>query len=379
MAADLAGRLTFDLQYDGARISDIAIGSSRPYYATRVLQGKTIEQAAAVVPLLFNLCAGAQQVASLQAAEQALGKPACAQVQRLRQALVVAETARELAWRLTKDWLESHNCGTIALLQRWYDKLFKSVLPVLTLAAAEPDEIPDLEEAATQLEQWFESSFGTIATLPQQFCQAQDSSAIGAVILDLEQEFAGIELNPGCAPLPESDPALWLKAFRHSGGTTFVQRPDWQGHCRETSVWTRWIDAPPIVAAAKSGRHPLSLRFMAMVLELSCIPQRLRALCGAGPAPGKPSSMLHPGEGIGIVEAARGRLMHYVKLDQGCVGNYQIVAPTEWNFHPSGSVSAMLKGVEVPLAQVKALVHQTVLAVDPCVGFEINIEVAPHA
>ena len=379
MAPDLAGKLSFNLSYDGERISDISISSSRPYYAARVLQGKPVEKVIGVVPLLFNLCAGAQQVAAIEAAEQALGERADPAVVRLRQALVAAETARELAWRLTKDWLESHNCGSIALLQRWYDGLFKSLLPVLRPVVTQPVQCPDLYAVATELEQWFESSFGPGADLAQQFLVPQDQSPTGAVILDLNREFADISLKPGCIALPQTDSDGLLDAFRSEDEYAFVKQPDWQGCCRETSVWTRVADDPLIVAASAAGHHPLSLRFMAMVLELSRVPERLRALAQPTQRPELCTNGLAPGEGIGIVEAARGRLVHYVKLHQGCVENYQIVAPTEWNFHPAGSVPAMLKGVRVPLSQVKALVHQTVLAVDPCVGFEINIEVAPHA
>jgi len=37
------------------------------------------------------------------------------------------------------------------------------------------------------------------------------------------------------------------------------------------------------------------------------------------------------GEGIGSVEAARGSLIHKVKVDEGIIKEYQIVTPTQWN------------------------------------------------
>ncbi len=37
------------------------------------------------------------------------------------------------------------------------------------------------------------------------------------------------------------------------------------------------------------------------------------------------------GSGVGSVEAARGSLIHKVKIDRGIIQNYQIITPTQWN------------------------------------------------
>jgi hydrogenase large subunit len=36
-------------------------------------------------------------------------------------------------------------------------------------------------------------------------------------------------------------------------------------------------------------------------------------------------------EGIGSVEAARGSLIHKVKIHEGIIQEYQIITPTQWN------------------------------------------------
>ncbi|MEF3191591.1 MAG: nickel-dependent hydrogenase large subunit [Campylobacterales bacterium] len=41
------------------------------------------------------------------------------------------------------------------------------------------------------------------------------------------------------------------------------------------------------------------------------------------------------GEGWGVVEAARGSLAHYVRLDDGMIQEYRLVTPTQWNLGPS--------------------------------------------
>jgi len=46
----------------------------------------------------------------------------------------------------------------------------------------------------------------------------------------------------------------------------------------------------------------------------------------------KPKDILKiSGEGIGIVEAARGSLIHKIKLNNGIIKDYQIITPTQWN------------------------------------------------
>jgi hydrogenase large subunit len=36
-------------------------------------------------------------------------------------------------------------------------------------------------------------------------------------------------------------------------------------------------------------------------------------------------------EGIGVVEAARGSLIHKIKVKKGLIVNYEIITPTQWN------------------------------------------------
>jgi hydrogenase large subunit len=40
------------------------------------------------------------------------------------------------------------------------------------------------------------------------------------------------------------------------------------------------------------------------------------------------------GQGIGLTEAARGALGHWLRMEGGRISHYQIVAPTSWNFSP---------------------------------------------
>lgn len=54
-----------------------------------------------------------------------------------------------------------------------------------------------------------------------------------------------------------------------------------------------------------------------------------------------------------MIEAARGSLGHWVKIQHGKIAHYQIIAPTTWNFSPrdelgqAGALEKALEGTEV--------------------------------
>ena len=79
------------------------------------------------------------------------------------------------------------------------------------------------------------------------------------------------------------------------------------------------------------------------------------------------------GRGFGLVEAARGSLGHWVVIEDGRISNYQIVAPTTWNFSPRdddglpGPLEAALVGAPVMPGETTPLsVQHIVRSFDPC-------------
>ncbi|WGR61491.1 HupV protein [Paracoccus ferrooxidans] len=79
------------------------------------------------------------------------------------------------------------------------------------------------------------------------------------------------------------------------------------------------------------------------------------------------------GIGEGLVEAARGALGHWLRIEGGRIASYQIVAPTTWNFSPRdaggvpGPVEAALEGLVVQPGETTPLsVQHVVRSFDPC-------------
>jgi coenzyme F420-reducing hydrogenase alpha subunit len=91
------------------------------------------------------------------------------------------------------------------------------------------------------------------------------------------------------------------------------------------------------------------------------------ALCDA--------AVLPDGGGIARVETARGTLLHAVRLEHGRIDDYAIVAPTEWNLHPGGPLVRETCGhAFAGLQAARRHVERLVLALDPCVAFEVSLD-----
>lgn len=84
-------------------------------------------------------------------------------------------------------------------------------------------------------------------------------------------------------------------------------------------------------------------------------------------------SLPRQGQGVGLIEAARGTLGHWIGIKSGRVDTYQIIAPTTWNFSPRddagrpGPVEAALVGAPVADGdETPVAVQHVVRSFDPC-------------
>ncbi len=366
---NLAGALTIELKLQQQTISELEIRSTRPRSAGRLFRGRPIGQVVRQLPLLFSLCGLAQQIAALTAAEQALGYEAGVALRQARMQLLLAEQGREQLLRLWRDWLTEDGAplkteAQAALLgfNRFYARLLISHKPALQLApvAFKALALPPLEPLPALLQL-------PISLRLERLQTGQPEDALDHCLQRLEQRFAAVPLQPGCTALPVLNAAElqpWLDA-------DFCCAPQWQGDCFETGL----IDQKLILNDQKMTKnlHGLTVRFIKLIYQLQLLPERLhnQSLEQAAPT-------LSPGTGLAQIPSARGRLIHSLVLDGEQVADYQILAPTEWNFHPQGTLRQQLLGVTVADAQqARALAQRLTLLIDPCVGF--SVEVTEHA
>jgi hydrogenase large subunit len=84
------------------------------------------------------------------------------------------------------------------------------------------------------------------------------------------------------------------------------------------------------------------------------------------------------GTGIGLTEAPRGALGHWVKISNGKVAMYQILTPTCWNFSPmddsgqAGPAEQALVGTTVTDATQPTEVQRVVNSYDPCLSCAVH-------
>ena len=160
---------------------------------------------------------------------------------------------------------------------------------------------------------------------------------------------------------------------------TWNKAPRLGGRVIETGAIARQLTDGQALVRDAVARHggTVFTRVLARLLELARVlplmEQWLQAL-----QPGEPYCVPSPahwpdGLGVGLGEAARGALGHWVEVRQGRIGNYQIVAPTSWNFSPRdadgtpGALEQALQGAPVAEGErTPVAVQHIVRSFDPC-------------
>ncbi|MCO4758968.1 MAG: nickel-dependent hydrogenase large subunit [Oceanospirillaceae bacterium] len=375
--ANLAGKIRVDVQWRDGLIQQVQLHSSRPREITRVLQAKPLTQALAMVPMIYSMCAVAQTVASLQAAESALGVEVKPEVAHARQLLVQAETARELGLRLSQYWLV--DTAQVVKLMQWFTGVSQELRWALDLNPHGSNPI-EAQRISSELKAILLPLVGMESELSRLLFGDASHTPIGEQLRNVQETFGDIELTLGVLPLEVQQRAdlEWIEGrLASADAVDFSALPDADGICFETGVWARNRESGLVVQGRAAGLNELTLRFLAMVSELQALPARMRSMEPHAALPTGDSGQAR-GSGMSIVDAARGVLIHRIVLDGDSVSNcrvvdYNIVAPTEWNFHPRGTLVQMLEGVQVNRERLHSLVEKLILLVDPCVAWEIEV------
>jgi len=159
---------------------------------------------------------------------------------------------------------------------------------------------------------------------------------------------------------------------------TWCKAPRLDGQVVEVGALARQvIDGQPLIGAAvaASGGNVRN-RVLARLLEVARTVPLMEAWVKAL-RPREPfcdeAALPEAGSGAGLVEAARGSLGHWVGIEHGRIANYQVIAPTTWNFSPRdtegnpGALEAALVGAPVRQGEeTPVAVQHVVRSFDPC-------------
>jgi uptake hydrogenase large subunit len=389
-ARDLAGAIVVRLQVRDGRVAAVELQSSRPTdLSRRLFVDHGLDRLLATLPLVYSICATAQAAAAVQAGERALGVEPEPAHQLARAVLVDAETAREHLFRLLTAWPEwlgeTPAREALAMLGRQRMAWTRALYPDADAFACgggrlDPDRAqaealvgalrdllgrvvgadgavwPALVDAAGLLD-WV----GRDESLAQRMLGhlvAQGHDRLGR---------SGVGLLPA---LPDAELAALLAAPAADG---FVARPSWQGESGETGALQREAESPLVADLLQQRGNDLLTRLVARLAELHRVIDRLEAGLGTL-APAQPGGMpsAREGEGLAQVDAARGVLVHWLRLEGGSVAGHRILAPTEWNFHPQGALAQGLAGLPAG-PDLAGLARLLVDAVDPCVACHVEV------
>ncbi len=376
---DLAGSYSL---HPGERPS---ITGQRPVLGSgllsRVLRGHRPDHIEQTLGQLFSLCAHAHR----RTARLAMHAAKCT-----HPTLLPEPPSRELSFRTALDHLRS-------MTMDWPNQGSGWATPCPVPLAQTHHDLNEAQAATAlhQLQAWLETSvlgqpvsdWLAQYSAPEAFlawCRQNASAAPPArFLLDCYATTHALQTTYRPLDMLDQDPEKQTLQMQqvaqaisnHSG---FAQRPIWQGQCAETGAWSRvrrrqWAAVSgPETSGGMNAWTRLASRWFELV-----------QLCGDEPgqdsSPAKLSSgalALGQGQALGWCEMARGLLLHWVQLDsQGQVDAYQVVAPTEWNFHPDGALAQALMQLSPKDTTQATLLSK---AFDACVACQVSLATPPE-
>jgi hypothetical protein len=391
ITADIAGRIDIGLQPDSVNGGlSVALRSSRPFALPNLFIGRRIDEVLTMIDRLYSVCASAQSVAAVTAAERAFGLSPASEsvVARTRQLLCELEIVKEHIWRLTLDWStqfvgapqvqlasDSH-----CLLQRLHKTLHG---PAALHIGARPTPPNPVEVAALagQLRRILEHRLfdETLDDWLQHTDSIDDwlhrSDAIVARLLRAIIACGYAELGAIALPaVPRVSETEWLKHLEQDAG--FAERPVWHGTPRETTAYSRRRDHPLLRALTRRFGEGLLVRLTARLVELALLSRGWENALDDRHRAEVESSVATRASGTGMaqVETARGTLIHRLNQRDGKIERYSIVAPTEWNFHPAGIAVQVLRTLPADdPGQLRQQADWLVRLFDPCVAHTLKV------
>lgn len=360
MSTFSAGEIQVHAMWQQGQLKIADIINSRPRHLTAWFHDKPVAQVVSALPLIFNVCAVAQTVTALKAIESAQEIMVSESTRRARAFLVIAEYARELGLSLLQHWVSGKEV-VMGRLTAWFAQCQQKARWSLQLNAAAPEQSElDYSTHASALETlliamfsaplselrdpvwiraWVEKHHGNTVSL---FNIAGGGQSAAALDLAVQTNLDGVvdELDNG-------DKAAFCKS------------PTINGSPRESGCYAR---------TGKQQENVFISRLTALISDFCSLPERLRKLSEQDG---------HTRTGVGITETARGTLLHKADLrqtgDQWVIDDYAIVAPTEWNFHPRGSLFSVCNGMKVTADDAATVVDTMIKLIDPCVSWKSEV------
>lgn len=362
----LEGRVVVSARCRGGRLADVRVHCERPLLAGRLLRGRRPAEVLALLPGLFAICGRSQAVVAAAALDAATGVVAADDVQRRRARELAAETLAEHSFRLLLDWPQLCGVEPEPVLLAQVRSLLVSAAESGPAWVAACDSLLDLATRrllGTDADAWL----GQASAEPWLDWARGAATPTARTLAAL----AGMDAWPGRATRLLEGPGhrqfVAVTARSALSDPAFAAAPLRDDAPAECGPLARGIGHPALAALARRDRVAARAfarlaEFMQLLRDDSCTGQLESS------APG-------PGCGAAAAEMARGLLTHAVRLEDGRVVQYVIVAPTEWNFHSAGPLFDTLDGRPVRDADgAHRALSLAAATLDPCVTLEVRLQ-----
>ncbi|MGE5478761.1 MAG: nickel-dependent hydrogenase large subunit [Bacteroidales bacterium] len=382
-------RLDVSLRVRDGAVAEVAVRSTRLVQASRLFAGRRPDEVTGLLPTVFALCGTAQVLAALSAMEQASAlAPSAAQLPA-RQMLLLAETVAEHGLGLARDWHALAGAEPDLAAAKRIKTAMAAIRPALypegdwkrpgggTLSPDRAAITAAVAAARAAIADLLGADAEAIVADPDAFdaWRRGGRSPVARLVAEVSAPaLAGFGTGP-FLPMPERGPVDLAARLEADRDSQYVARPDFAGRVFETGPLARQAWQPAVGTLIARHGPGLLARLVARLAEVASSLQEMDDLVHSLDNGASPSACLVDGSGLGLVEAARGLLVHRVELEGGRVKRYQILAPTEWNFHPHGPLARGLRGTPATddLGRRATLLAS---ALDPCVACRVTVEPA---
>jgi hypothetical protein len=380
MPMPIEGEIAVRLARAAGRVARVSIRSTRPLATARVVVGRGVAEAAALLPRLYSVCANAQGAASACALEAAAGRapgPAALDAHAFAVALEnLQEDLRRLLVDVPAALGQAPIVPPVAELRRAFAPLLLGGPVEDAGEAMRASRRAAIDAAADVVERHVLGE--TLAAFAQR-CDADALEAWASAMRTAPAEALGAVLDraPG---LGASDVGTLPSMTRERAEAmlaalladpSFAARPRVEGEARETGALARMAGQPAVAAFVRRHGRGVASRLAARVADVA---RTTQALADGVPPASVDAWSTPSGLGAARVETARGMLLHCAEVRDGRVAAYGIVAPTEWNFQPGGPLERSLAGLDAGDADALARDARLVVqSLDPCVACGIEV------
>ena len=386
----IEGEIKISVIARAGQVESVSITSTRPLHITRLFAGKSIDSVADIMNALYQLCNTAHRFAFLRLLdESAVIKLSQNEIQAYK-LLLDLETIREHCFSISSKWsqdsgnsVDTNIINLLVILKEINSTLFANTDP-LSLADKELQSFNSIDKLIIKLEQQLqnlligsennaESIFTGIDSF-NNWLQYGESKSV-TFLNYLQQHQLNKIGDVKVSHLPDLD-LQEVSALLNNDA--YIKHPSYQNVTYETTPYSRQSRHQLIKQLVNIHGNGVLTRAVAQLLEIFELLNKVKHDYRDIESENISYSIQLPvleTRALVQLEAARGRLVHQLSIEDEKIKTYQILAPTEWNFHPEGVLNHMIESLnftdkEDLIKKIKLLVN----AIDPCVGYSVEVD-----